>query len=171
MRACVAPFRADYVMARYFVTPKQRFWRTNVGGSVCIGVISLVLARNLPWRWGYWSLAFLIPLAVCSAASSRVGTAVGWRSRAFAGMLHSVGLLVFFVSDPTRATIPGLLRWLSCSVPFATAFTLTTWAASTLFSPGRDIGEYCEECGYNLHGLRTPRCPECGTHFDPSRLE
>ena len=28
----------------------------------------------------------------------------------------------------------------------------------------------CEECGYFLIGLTTPRCPECGQPFDPSKL-
>jgi len=26
----------------------------------------------------------------------------------------------------------------------------------------------CSNCGYNLFGLSTPRCPECGTPFDPN---
>src|SRR5688572_8901282 len=25
----------------------------------------------------------------------------------------------------------------------------------------------CLDCGYALHGLPTPRCPECGREFDP----
>ena len=29
----------------------------------------------------------------------------------------------------------------------------------------------CEKCGYFLIGLTTPRCPECGTPFDPAKLE
>ncbi len=28
----------------------------------------------------------------------------------------------------------------------------------------------CERCGYNLTGLTEPRCPECGTPFDPKLL-
>ncbi|MCP4245879.1 MAG: zinc ribbon domain-containing protein [bacterium] len=32
--------------------------------------------------------------------------------------------------------------------------------------PGR-----CYECGYPFHGLPEPRCPECGTRFDPDDLE
>ena len=28
----------------------------------------------------------------------------------------------------------------------------------------------CVKCGYNLTGLTEPRCPECGTEFDPSTL-
>ena len=29
--------------------------------------------------------------------------------------------------------------------------------------------QHCEQCGYSLRGLSEPRCPECGTPFDPSR--
>lgn len=28
----------------------------------------------------------------------------------------------------------------------------------------------CVACGYQLSGLIEPRCPECGTEFDPKRL-
>ena len=28
----------------------------------------------------------------------------------------------------------------------------------------------CVKCGYFLIGLQTPRCPECGTPFDPAKL-
>jgi hypothetical protein len=28
----------------------------------------------------------------------------------------------------------------------------------------------CEQCGYFLIGLTLPRCPECGTPFDPAKL-
>jgi hypothetical protein len=31
--------------------------------------------------------------------------------------------------------------------------------------------EHCEKCGYNLNGLVEPRCPECGTPFDPALLQ
>jgi len=27
--------------------------------------------------------------------------------------------------------------------------------------------EICVECGYDLHGQESPRCPECGTPFHP----
>ena len=29
----------------------------------------------------------------------------------------------------------------------------------------------CKRCGYDLHGLPEPRCPECGTGFDPAERE
>lgn len=29
---------------------------------------------------------------------------------------------------------------------------------------------YCPDCGYNLHGIDSPRCPECGLEIDRSTL-
>lgn len=29
----------------------------------------------------------------------------------------------------------------------------------------------CAQCHYTLHGLRDPRCPECGRAFDPNEIE
>ena len=29
--------------------------------------------------------------------------------------------------------------------------------------------QHCEQCGYSLRGLSEPRCPECGTSFNPNR--
>ena len=29
----------------------------------------------------------------------------------------------------------------------------------------------CHKCGYELEGLTEPRCPECGTPFDPAEKE
>lgn len=30
---------------------------------------------------------------------------------------------------------------------------------------------HCTECGYDLRGLPEPRCPECGTPFDPDDVD
>ena len=38
--------------------------------------------------------------------------------------------------------------------------------------PGGELPEHarCGQCGYRLRGLREPRCPECGTAFDPAKI-
>ncbi len=33
------------------------------------------------------------------------------------------------------------------------------------------LAPVCENCGYDIRGLPEPRCPECGTAFDPSRFD
>ncbi len=35
----------------------------------------------------------------------------------------------------------------------------------------RRLGPYCRKCSYLLRGLTEPRCPECGTPFEPPRAE
>lgn len=40
------------------------------------------------------------------------------------------------------------------------------WQAIARRRGGPEPG-FCRNCGYNLFGLRDPRCPECGTVFEP----
>jgi hypothetical protein len=45
---------------------------------------------------------------------------------------------------------------------------LTIWA---WFEPSKERSPWvCAGCGYLLRGLTEPRCPECGTAFDPQKL-
>jgi acyl carrier protein len=39
--------------------------------------------------------------------------------------------------------------------------TLESIHAASLINKNR----FCRKCNYNLHGLRNPRCPECGASF------
>jgi hypothetical protein len=68
------------------------------------------------------------------------------------------------------------------SAPLSTALTIPAWALLVLFAAypifalyrwlphrGRRVG-CCRHCGYDLTGLPSPRCPECGREFDPERL-
>lgn len=40
-----------------------------------------------------------------------------------------------------------------------------------LFYRYRSSSGHCHNCGYILQGLTKPRCPECGTEFDPKLLK
>lgn len=51
---------------------------------------------------------------------------------------------------------------------------LIEWTAQKFFGcfrELRDAADVCAKCGYSLMHLTKPRCPECGTPFDPQRLE
>jgi hypothetical protein len=76
--------------------------------------------------------------------------------------------LGFFRDIPAR----GLIR-IPLWIPFMLA---ALWPARTvawrLLRPMRRRRQgLCVRCGYNIWGLDTPRCPECGTGFDLTRTD
>ena len=56
-------------------------------------------------------------------------------------------------------------------MPIFLSATLLPWSfVSARRCKRRELGE-CLKCGYSLHGLTEPRCPECGTPFEMSKLK
>jgi membrane protease YdiL (CAAX protease family) len=39
------------------------------------------------------------------------------------------------------------------------------------FQPIKDDEFHCPECGYNMHGLKVTKCPECGAEFTIDQLK
>lgn len=68
---------------------------------------------------------------------------------------------------------PKELMWLPVGVVFSTAMAFPV-CLLTCFGVSRAIimrrrppkPGICRECGYDLHGLTSHRCPECGLEFD-----
>ena len=62
----------------------------------------------------------------------------------------------------------GQVLWVAIAVSLTAGIiaTIGGWSMTTLLRrlKRRQKG-HCETCGYNLHGLPTNRCPECGTKF------
>lgn len=75
------------------------------------------------------------------------------------------GLVQVFHWRPGQAHAPFALMGL-CYVTMT--IMLTFWALRR--APKVQTPWGCDQCGYLLYGLTEPRCPECGTPFDPSRL-
>lgn len=46
---------------------------------------------------------------------------------------------------------------------------LTWLIARSIAEPKRTSDQRCASCGYNLRGLRSSRCPECGTLISPRK--
>lgn len=90
------------------------------------------------------------------------------------GLAHLVlpfamfGLVALFNMGPLQAR-PAFLRadavFLVVMVPLSIIACLRGPAIRAFKHPG-----LCGRCGYPLHGLTEPRCPECGTPFDPKLL-
>ena len=71
----------------------------------------------------------------------------------------------------------SFLKRVSLRSPYWFVFLLLTFCVSCyswfwIYRPySRLRSGKCLSCGYNLHGLTEPRCPECGTPFDPMRQD
>lgn len=75
-------------------------------------------------------------------------------------------LVVYHNWSPRRAWSPFLLM--------GTIYTITALPLSVLAwwkRPAVRVSPWhCRRCNYFLYGLVEPRCPECGTAFDPTKL-
>lgn len=123
-------------------------------GVVCICAGPTLHAPQLPWLplyfiYGCIGGAFLMPLFLPD------GRDVMWQTR----LSPAAGL----AADGITALV-----CLVCIVG-------TGWACRALAAmrTGRSARQNafvgrCRKCGYSLYGLPQPRCPECGTPFDPT---
>ncbi len=114
----------------------------SMGGTTA-GHIAGVLVRYHHWTW-----ASIFPL----------GSLDRWM-HSFHGPMRTLVFLAFSLGIPT-------VDW-ACLV-------FVTWWVTVKFSAWRYARTHrpgvCTKCGYDLRGLPEPRCPECGTPFDPKRL-
>ena len=67
------------------------------------------------------------------------------------------------------------LAW-DLSTPISAAVFLALifgawWLGYLLFPARRRPGQRCAKCGYDLRACTAPRCPECGTPFDPRQVK
>ncbi len=137
--------------------------------------------------WGHWYLrdwvSYLLPAQYLLYGVILVIA----RPRAWGGatlVLLFVGhylCIAFVLAGPYRYSnafarfdiawshVPGAVAVWAAS--FVLAFVGAMW-----FMLGPDArrlrlgrGLCCRKCGYLLHGLTEPRCPECGTAFDPGK--
>jgi hypothetical protein len=99
----------------------------------------------------------------CKACGSVLGISFGRRMLAggiwLAFLLLSVRVLELY-------TLGRLVFYTSMAVSFIVIFYL----CERIFLLDRRAFT-CKECGYDLHGLTEPRCPECGHAFDPAERQ
>ncbi len=142
-----------------------------VGMFLCLGIVvlAIVSVRIRPligFRYGY-------------VVARHGNVSVAWSAAEnTTHQLFVVGLELLEVAPDFRFSLPTVskvrvwgtnLKWL-VSLPLW--LLLLVLAAPTAYLWHRDRrfrfpSGHCQQCGYNLHGLTEPRCPECGTGFEP----
>lgn len=132
-------------------TPRQgssRDMETLVGIVIVFALLGLALGYFAGWRGVLW--ASLASLFVAVSAFTILPTYYGvWYPNAdgYVGAVYGLAIPVL-----------------------AGGFSACTILGAWMRGPQVDLG-HCRECGYNLAGLPEPRCPECGTKFDPNATE
>jgi len=103
------------------------------------------------WRW--------VPLAI-GVNFILVMRVVDWavRKNVHGSVAEVLSFLMLLVILVPLASVPGW--WLI-------RHRLRPFLAAELATRGFIV---CARCGYHLKGLADPRCPECGTPFDPGLL-
>ncbi len=151
------------------------FWPTTVLAFLMIIGMHAVFQGMTPWRWYNEYYAYLFPLLLCGYASVRAGDTITFGSRFISGLIQSSTLPVIFHDNRTSFREPWdvLNEWLLFVVCYAAVFSVTTHGMvlkRQLRRWRRERMGLCVKCAYNLTGLTEPRCPECGTEFDPSTV-
>jgi len=149
----------------------RRRWRGILRVLLLLNIAGTILG-NLAMLWEVESV--LISGPFLSLAGSCTVLAAGVM-RHLAGILvgcAQIAICLLFVSlvnilqwDPTEAEHP--FHWM------ATVYVLCFLpSAGVTFLKLPEVGGFgnCEQCGYLLFGLTSPRCPECGRGFDPALL-
>ena len=138
-----------------------------------LAVAELVAALIIMWRVDVrtvlitGSLLLLTGIALIFVArNARYGAAygVGLSHAVFVGFI--VAIVNIFRLSPDDALKP--FSWLGGAYILLMVFAgRVAWKAA----PRTPDPSRCTICGYLLFGLHEPRCPECGTPFDPRLLE
>ncbi len=167
-----------------------RFWHARIYGNPVdwghwVGVAALTLIVlwlfRQPWsparwprtpaqRWREWRTSYAI-LAVGALVFAILFTGLACR------LWNSLSKIRPAHAPPGATSVPvsdleHLQLWTGAAMVLVALLFLV--AAASLFyfyrRAGRRLRRYtgrCEKCGYSLTGLSAPRCPECGTPFDP----
>jgi len=98
--------------------------------------------------WAKWT---------CSGCGARLKFDIARRSW---NVLFPVFAMIIMIESPYGQRLPWVFRVVIPIVLVAagaTVMILTEGISVVAYGPG-----HCRECGYNLTGLTSPRCPECG---------
>jgi hypothetical protein len=141
--------------------------RLMVMSWLCCAVAWLLIFHNV--RTVCWTGPIILLLGLLLSLIARCQS---YRGAVAIGVCHCAVCLLFF-------GLVRILNWSPDQATFPFAVMGGTYVAATLaaviwawrHAPVIRLPWECERCGYLLYGLTAPRCPECGTAFDPAKLE
>lgn len=92
-------------------------------------------------------------------------------------VLATIGIYIVmaFYADLSMPESEHATLWIMTGITAAVMTTLLVTLGATAVQAALAVialqdDRRCEQCGYFLIGLTVPRCPECGTPFDASKL-
>jgi hypothetical protein len=147
--------------------------------AAVLGVVYYLAASNLPHRWGlgylWLALYFVGVVAIClplrryrlallvpfTAGGFTLGT---WAIIRLPGIIAEWAPGFSWTSVATGVLVP----FAACAILPALLLTGATFIHNRYW-PVHEPG-HCRVCDYDLRGLPEPRCPECGTPFDPAEV-
>ena len=158
---------------------RKRTERHPFISAAVLGVVYYLVASILPHRWGLaylWLGLYFVGLVAIGLPLRRyrVAVLVPFTAAAFAFGTWSLIWLPRMIDE--RA--PGF-SWTSIAMGLGAPLAMCSIVPSLLLTgatfvrnrywPVHEPG-HCRVCQYDLRGLPEPRCPECGTPFDPAEV-
>ncbi len=171
-----------YEQIRRVAGPVANFLRSHILLSAALLGVAIQLPLSVIRPVTVFASAVLVGVVMFTAMWAGLGwlcsplrryAPVFWASGACAA---SGAAFLFVLANVGFSGLPATLS-LDALGKYGTSLVLT-WALMCLplwgivawrnrYRPIHPPG-HCRVCGYNLTGLPKPRCPECGTSFDPS---
>ncbi len=163
-------------LARIWRPLQTQIKRHSYISAAVLGVVYHLAATNLPHRWGLgylWLALYFVGLVVICLPLRRYRVAFFVPFTAGGTVLAMLSIITLpdFIAElqpnvPWTSIAMGLLfLFAACSILPALLMTGAAFIHNRYWpvhEPGR-----CRVCDYDLRGLPKPRCPECGTPFDP----
>ena len=166
-------------LARVWRPLRTQIERNPFIRAAVFGIGYYLAIINLPHRWGLgylWLALYFAGLVVICLPLRRYRLAffVPFTAGGITlGMLSVIRLRGMIAEWP-----PGF-SWTSIAIGLLTGFAACSMLPALLLTsvvfirnrywPVHEPGR-CRVCDYDLRGLPKPRCPECGTPFDPAEV-
>ncbi len=160
-----ATSRAGPISYRWYPGPDQCLYVTSESGRLRMGQI-----KGFPHGFGKdpeyvgWltALTYISETPVTPSMPAAPGESL---------TVYVWGAIVTcaFASEEIDVEAVSISNWILFGGLFIPASCFSVWTFRLARRSRHRHKNRCMECGYDLRGTRDPRCPECGTAFEPAK--